>query len=76
MSHGLRDLLTSDQAEPLPSLSARSFRFLKLSDLALLQMLAVALLGALQEEESLSCSLGWRLTRLWDREIGLLEDNW
>ena len=43
--------------------------FLKLSDLALPQMLAVVVLGALQEEEGLS-PLGWRLARLWDLEIG------
>ena len=55
--------------------------FLKLSDLALLQMLAVVLgAGALQEEEeeerlswSPRCLLCWRLTRLWDLEIGFLE---
>ena len=58
--------------------------FLKLSDLALLQMLAVAcsglwswpVLGVLKEEDNLSPSLGWRLTRLCDREMGLLDDSW
>lgn len=37
--------------ELFPSLSTRSLMFLKLSDLALPQMLAVEVLGALQEEE-------------------------
>ena len=52
--------------------------FLKLSDLALLQMEAVAcsgllscpVLGALREEDSCLASLGWRLTRLCDLEMG------
>ena len=48
--------------------------FLKLSDLARPQMLAVLVLGALEEEEEVGLSplspLGWRLTRLWDLEIG------
>ena len=49
--------------------------FLKLSDLARPQMLAVLVLGALEEEEEELSPLGWRLTRLWDLEIGLLEDT-
>ena len=51
--------------------------FLKLSDLALPQMLAVEVLGALQEEEEEEglSPLGCRLARLWDLEMGLLEDK-
>jgi len=76
VSQGPSDLLTSDQAELFPSLSTRSLMFLKLSDLALPQMLAVEVLGALQEEEEEGLSpLGWRLARLWDLEIGWLEDT-
>ena len=58
----------------LPSLSTRSLMFRKLSDLALPQMLAVEVLGARQEEEEEGW-LCWRLARLCDLEIGLLEDT-
>ena len=66
--------------EPLLSLSTRSLMFLKLSDLALPQILAVVL-GARgeqeeeEEEERASWCLGWRLTRLCDLDIGLAEDT-
>ena len=66
----------------MPSFSTRSLMFLKLSDLALLQMLAVVLaveLGARGEEEEGDGGHSWprgcRLARLWDLDIGLLEDT-